>query len=243
MVHYRMSYILLWLEAPLQSWGVNSKFSRRSTMNFPTKSGILGIILSAMGKKGMQKDLLLKFADSDFQVDAFPQKGQLESSTLEDFHMVGSGYDESKPWENLLIPKTSDGKKPNNGCGAKLTYRHYLQDMAFCAFVEGTKDFLEEIGYALNNPVWPVFLGRKCCIPSELIFQGTFDNKRESICKALEIASAKGRYCSYSVIQENSIDKGDVLVLNDVPIQFGFRKLYKERYVTIVKNPYANNFS
>lgn len=42
----------MWLEGPLQSWGVNSKYGRRDTLQFPTKSGILGIILCAMGKGG-----------------------------------------------------------------------------------------------------------------------------------------------------------------------------------------------
>ena len=51
-----MSYILMWLEAPLQSWGVNSKYQRRDTLNFPSKSGIMGIILSALGKTGEQKE-------------------------------------------------------------------------------------------------------------------------------------------------------------------------------------------
>lgn len=237
-----MSYLLLWLEAPLQSWGVNSKFSRRTTMMFPTKSGILGIILAAMGKGGEQKGLLSLFAECDLQVDAFPKKDNLECLNLEDFHMVGSGYNDSDPWENLLIPKTSDRKKAVGG-GAKLTYRYYLQDMAYGAFLEGSKSLLDEIGNALNNPVWPIFLGRKCCIPTEMIFQGVYEGKCECISMAKKLATKKERDCSFSVLQENSIEKGEVFILNDVPIQFGDRKLYKERYVTIVKNPYADDFS
>lgn len=69
-----MSYVLLWLEAPLQSWGANSKFNRRTTVSFPTKSGVLGLVLSAMGKGGEQRELLELFSKSDLQVDAFPKK-------------------------------------------------------------------------------------------------------------------------------------------------------------------------
>ena len=43
------SYLLLWLEAPLQSWGADSKFGRRDTLNFPTKSGVTGLLLCALG--------------------------------------------------------------------------------------------------------------------------------------------------------------------------------------------------
>ena len=55
-------YLLLWLEAPLQSWGADSKFNRRDTVKFPTKSGITGLLLSALGASGEQTELLSKLA-------------------------------------------------------------------------------------------------------------------------------------------------------------------------------------
>ncbi|HBZ0090419.1 TPA: type I-E CRISPR-associated protein Cas5/CasD, partial [Klebsiella pneumoniae] len=45
-------YMLLWLEGPLQSWGGDSKFGVRDTLNFPTRSGILGLICCARGAAG-----------------------------------------------------------------------------------------------------------------------------------------------------------------------------------------------
>lgn len=42
-------FLLLWLEAPLQSWGHDSKFGQRYSLDFPTKSGVLGIFCSARG--------------------------------------------------------------------------------------------------------------------------------------------------------------------------------------------------
>ncbi len=42
-----------------------------------------------------------------------------------------------RSWQNLLIPKTSDGKKAVGG-GTKMTYRYYLQDMAFAAAIQGS---------------------------------------------------------------------------------------------------------
>ena len=56
-------WMLLWFEAPLQSWGADSKFSRRDTLEYPTKSGVLGLVLCAMGASGEQKDLLAYFLD------------------------------------------------------------------------------------------------------------------------------------------------------------------------------------
>ncbi len=45
-------YLLLWFEANLQSWGHDSKFGRLDTLNFPTKSGVLGLVCSALGAGG-----------------------------------------------------------------------------------------------------------------------------------------------------------------------------------------------
>ncbi|HAT2417083.1 type I-E CRISPR-associated protein Cas5/CasD [Aeromonas hydrophila] len=45
-------YLLLWLEGPLQSWGHDSRFGRRETLNFPTKSWVLGMVCPALGIGG-----------------------------------------------------------------------------------------------------------------------------------------------------------------------------------------------
>lgn len=44
-----MSTLLLRLAAPMQSWGINSKFNRRTTNMEPTRSGVIGMLAAAMG--------------------------------------------------------------------------------------------------------------------------------------------------------------------------------------------------
>lgn len=46
-----MSTLLLRLAAPMQSWGADAKFDRRGTERFPTKSGVIGLIAAAMGRR------------------------------------------------------------------------------------------------------------------------------------------------------------------------------------------------
>jgi len=46
-----MSTLLLRLAAPLQSLGVDSKFERRATSSEPTKSGVIGLIAAALGRR------------------------------------------------------------------------------------------------------------------------------------------------------------------------------------------------
>ena len=44
-----MSTLLLRLAAPMQSWGISSKFDRRTTNMEPTRSGVIGMLAAAMG--------------------------------------------------------------------------------------------------------------------------------------------------------------------------------------------------
>lgn len=44
-----MATLLLRLAGPLQSWGCESKFEVRRTMDFPTKSGVIGMLAAALG--------------------------------------------------------------------------------------------------------------------------------------------------------------------------------------------------
>ena len=46
-----MTVLLLRLAGPLQAWGVKSKFSIRATELAPTKSGILGMLAAAVGRR------------------------------------------------------------------------------------------------------------------------------------------------------------------------------------------------
>jgi CRISPR system Cascade subunit CasD len=188
-------YLLLWFEAPLQSWGSDSKFGRRETLNFPTKSGVLGLICSALGAGGKQAELLAEFALLHMSVISFNKsniKGQsrVREPLMRDFHMVGSGYDDKDPWQRLLIPKKNDGSAAVGG-GTKITYRYYLQDAVFAVLLEVPVNRADEIIHALQNPSWDMYLGRKCCVPTEIIYQGMFDSENVADKKAKSLSAIK----------------------------------------------------
>lgn len=237
------AYVLLWFEAPLQSWGSDSKFGRRDTQTFPTKSGVLGLVCSALGAGGEQRALLAEFAELGQTVISFVrtrEKGesavkQEREPLLRDFHMVGSGYDKQDPWETMLIPKTSDGK-PAVGGGSKMTYRYYLQDAAFAVALEVPADKVEPIAQSLQNPAWDVYLGRKNCVPTDFIYRGIFDNETSAIEQAVLIAGQKNRIEDFRVLHGATSDgeADEVFTLNDVPVQFGEDKRYRDRQVSLV---------
>lgn len=81
-----MNTLLLRFAAPLQAWGVNGRFNRRSTEREPTKSGVIGFLGAALGRRRTEdiSDLVsLKFG---VRID---QPGQL----LQDFHTAHNESD------------------------------------------------------------------------------------------------------------------------------------------------------
>lgn len=228
-------YLLLWLEAPLQAWGHDSRFGRRDSLDFPTKSGVLGLLCCARGAGGEQREWLSTWADLDMQLVAYVPKdatGQPlpRQPLMRDFHMVGSGYDDKEPWQNLLIPKTGEGKKAVGG-GTKMTYRYYLQDMAYAVALEVPAQLVETAAAALQAPVWDLYLGRKNCVPTEFVYQGLFDSAEQALAAGQTLAEQKQRVFALRVLQGEH--EGEVLSLNDVPLQFGEHKRYRDRRVTV----------
>lgn len=228
-----MKYLLLWLEAPLQSWGIDSKYYLRDSITFPSKSGILGLIFTGSGLFGNQKELLARMAPLKQTVIAFTIDGKIPT-IITDFHMVGNGYNSNDSWQKLMIPKTSEGKKAVGG-GSKLTYRNYIQDAKYSVILEIPDDLSEIFINGLKEPIGDIFLGRKNCIPTDFIYQGLFESEDEAINKGLNIGYEKKQIPAFKVIDGNFHEEGDVFSISDIPISFGEKKEYTSRRVTMVK--------
>ncbi|MFZ4504382.1 MAG: type I-E CRISPR-associated protein Cas5/CasD [Methylovulum sp.] len=232
-------YLLLWLQAPLQSWGHDSKFGRRDTLNFPTRSGVMGLLCCALGAGGEQKELLAEFLPLKQTVISFVrsknERKTAREPLLRDFHMVGSKYDDRDPWQTLLIPKTAEGKKAVGG-GTKITYRYYLQDAFFAVILEVPNDKAELLTQALQQPVWDLCLGRKSCVPTDFVFRGVFESQPDAMATALDIAKEKTLFEDFRVLEGGEHDGDEILTLNDVPVCFGERKVYRDRRVTLINS-------
>lgn len=230
-----MKTLLLWLEGPLQSWGHDSQFDRRDTLPFPTFSGICGMLCAALGAGGPQTELLSRLSKAKWECQSFILDKKTPSPMLVDFQGVGNGYDGKDPWENLFIPKTDEGKKPAMVRGSKLTYRFYLQSATFSVYLSfGDEELANTLFNALKSPVWALSLGRKNCVPSEIIPQGLFDTAEEAKKEAVSLAERKNRKLQFTVTEEEIPEKGTVMLLNDVPVSFGVMKKYRDRVVTVI---------
>ena len=76
-----MSTLLLRLAAPLQTWGINSKFDIRKTEREPSKSGVVGLLSAALGRRRDEPV-------DDLNALKFGVRSDKEGELLKDFHMV-----------------------------------------------------------------------------------------------------------------------------------------------------------
>lgn len=235
-------WLLLWLEGPLQSWGHDSKFGRRDTLAFPTKSGVLGMVCAALGAGGEQRTLLAEFAPLQQTVIAYARQlktGEIvrkrpREPLLRDFQMVGSGYNRDDQWQKLLEPYKCDGKpRSSDGGGTKMTYRFYLQDAFFAVLLQVPEERAPAIAEALQSPVWDLYLGRKHCVPTDFVYRGTFPDSHAAEAEARALADTKQLVEDFQVLDGEH--EGEVLTLMDVPVLFGEQKRYRDRRVTVVE--------
>ncbi|MEV7145488.1 type I-E CRISPR-associated protein Cas5/CasD [Streptomyces sp. NPDC093084] len=155
--------LLLQLTGPLQSWGERSHFNDRDTAGFPTRSGVIGLVASALGRdRGAALDDLTELSVTT-RVD---RPGVL----LNDLHTVGGGL---PPRATVT---TAEGKKRSGDTGTVLTHRTYLADAAFTLALTGPPDLLHHTAQALTTPHWPPYLGRRSCPPEGPLLLGHFDD-------------------------------------------------------------------
>lgn len=147
--------IILHLDAPLQSWGTNSKFQLRSAGFAPSKSAICGMVCAACGapKESPQESEIITWF-SMAKMDCFCMKG---GGIMVDYHTI----------QNY---RRADGSLAKGK--TVISQRHYWQNSRFNVILSSEdRNFLARIHAAIQNPVWGIWFGRKCCIPAAPIIQ------------------------------------------------------------------------
>ncbi|MCQ9336129.1 type I-E CRISPR-associated protein Cas5/CasD [Corynebacterium phoceense] len=157
-----MSYsLLLLLKGPMQSWGDESRYHTRATASTPSKSGVVGLLAAAQGRRRMDPIEDLAGLRIAVRVD---QAGSL----MKDFQTA-------RPWQ----------KNPTDN--PKLVTRFYLSDAAFLVAVEhDDREFLESIAAALRDPKYPLFLGRRSCPAPANLLQGIVEGTAEEALMGVE---------------------------------------------------------
>lgn len=153
--------LLLRLEGPLQSWGVRAHWEERDTAFEPTKSGVIGLIGCAMGLR--RDDARLHEISEALRMGVRVDRA---GSLLVDYHTTGGAKAADGEPEGML---NAQGKLKRE---TDVSTRRYLMDASFLVALRGLDVDVAACAEALQHPVWPVFLGRKACVPTAPVFAG-----------------------------------------------------------------------
>jgi CRISPR system Cascade subunit CasD len=219
--------LLLRFSAPMQSWGEHSTFSERDTLPYPTRSGLIGLIAAAMGRKRGESLADLDGLRMTVRVDR-------PGIPMSDFHTVGGGL----PRNQTVI--TSEGNRRAAGKETIVSRRIYLADAVFVAAIEGEQELIERIEAALRQPVWGPYLGRRSCPPDPLLLLGGMIADPVAELHRVPLArraSGEAKEVEVDFIHETPPGERDAVrtVVNDIPETFHpHRRRYRERPVYIV---------
>ena len=137
--------LLIRLAGPMQSWGTDSRFEFRDAGTEPSKSGVVGLLASALGRPRAEPVDDLAALRMGVRVD---RAGAVRA----DFHTA---------LDVARVP----GKEADQR-NAVVSRRAYLADADFLVGLEGDRSLLERLDEALDAPRWPLFLGRKSFPPA-----------------------------------------------------------------------------
>lgn len=210
-----MATLLLRFAAPLQSWGIDSKFDARKTGREPSKSGVVGLLAAALGYRRDEADKL-----NTLNALRFGVRTDREGKLLCDFQMVHGEKD-------------------------YVTYRYYLSDAIFLIGIEGEPEQLEELQYALTHPVFPLYLGRRSCPPTMPLYLGIRELPLEEALRTEPPLDKSPRITesmriTMDATDENAVAQHDLpLSFDPRRRQYGYREVAERKPVHIPKTKAA----
>ena len=231
--------LLLRLEGPLQSWGVRSRWSRRDTGPEPSKSAIIGLLGCAAGilrpnwRSGTEPDRTLEQWDNALLFGVrIDRQGTIETDyhTVQGRHWQANGKMKTASSVSGTKPDKAEREPPHT----EVTWRDYLHDAAFIVALavkpehrEGNRDLLDQLEKHLKKPKWPLYLGRKACVPSRPIFDRLtidYQDMETALRSHMRHPRAqKGKLTAYIEDTAGELERQDALRLNQLRM-YEFRR-------------------
>lgn len=210
-----MSTLLLRFAGPLQAWGADSRFDVRRTNREPTKSGVIGLIASALG---LRRDAPL----DELNRLRFGVRVDREGVLLRDLHTV---------------------RKDKNT--SYMTTRYYLSDAVFLIGLHSDDEALmQRLEHAVRNPAHPLFLGRRSCPPEGRVCLGLRQMPLEEALKSEPSLmppkpSKPGESQRARIVLD---DPHGTARLNDLPVSFSpYNRQYAYRAAREMWNTFPAN--
>lgn len=164
-----MTTVLIRLDAPIQSWGVESVFEQRDTAAMPTKSGVIGLVAACLGR-GRTEPI------DDLAAAGFAVRCDQPGVPGTDYQTIGA--DGVYSADGKVLPQS------------KISRRRYLQDAVFSCAIGCPGELAGQIAHALRHPVYTPYLGRKSCPPAAPLFIATTEDEPR---QALMLLPFQGR--------------------------------------------------
>ncbi|RGE19821.1 type I-E CRISPR-associated protein Cas5/CasD [Leucobacter sp. wl10] len=146
-----MPLLLLELSGPLQSWGSGSRFVHRETRMLPTKSGVIGMLAAALGRR--------------------------RADPVEDLVSIRFGVRQEQ--QGALVRDFQTAIDWRTRKSLPLSYRSYVGDAKYLVALEAPVPLLEGLAEAIASPAFPLYLGRRACPPAGRILIGLREQKLE----------------------------------------------------------------
>jgi len=215
-------FLILKLHGPMQAWGEHTFEGLRPSANYPTRSGLLGLLGACLGINRTEQDRLQELSDSVGMSVRLDKRNitrwdgsekDLPIIKITDYHTVRNAradyIGKEKPHETIQ------------------TWREYLLDAQFTVAVWNYASAcitLDEIECAVRQPLFTPYLGRRSCPLTRPLF--------EERVKAVDSISALAEISPKCGVIYSDDDKGDRMFrVRDVPLirqprQFASRNVY-----------------
>lgn len=193
-----MSTLVLRLAGPMQAWGTGSRFAYRGTDQQPSKSGVLGLLAAAQGRR--------------------------RTDELED--LLGLSFGARRDQPGRVVRDFQTAISLDGTSRLPLTYRYYLADAAFLVAVEGQDGMVGTLADSLRSPQFPLFLGRRSCPPSGPLLVEVSDLAYDVVLRTHDWVAAdhvrpdSPPQVSLEIVRDARSDEASDEVVDDVPLSF-----------------------
>lgn len=153
-------FLILKLHGPMQAWGEHTFEGLRPSANFPSRSGVLGLLGACLGIRRNEPDRLQQLADSIGIAVRQDELGNRRMLKITDYHTVKDARADYTGKE-----------KPHDTIQ---TWREYLLDAQFTIAVwnhENAAIALNAIEERIKQPIFTPYLGRRSCPLSRPLFE------------------------------------------------------------------------
>lgn len=167
-----MRWLKLTLEASMSAFGGVVVDGRGVTRDRPAVSAITGLLANALGYDRTETGRLAALQSRLLLASAYRAR---DGFRITDFQTAQLAKND-KGWTRWGVEGREGGVSTYDS--PALTYRDYLADRLTVCVVglrgDGDPD-LDALAAALDRPARPLFIGRKCCLPSRPILDGVIE--------------------------------------------------------------------